>query len=38
MGLYLVKEVCGKLNHKIELESEVDKGTIVRIIFPYASR
>ncbi|HDR8244896.1 hypothetical protein CON17_28505 [Bacillus thuringiensis] len=38
MGLYLVKEVCGKLNHKIELESEVDKGTKVRIIFPYASR
>ncbi|MDR2992907.1 MAG: sensor histidine kinase, partial [Bacillus cereus] len=38
MGLYLVKEVCEKLNHKIELESEVGKGTKVRIIFPYASR
>ncbi|PDY86459.1 hypothetical protein CON67_24615, partial [Bacillus toyonensis] len=36
--LYLVKEVCEKLNHKIELESEVGKGTKVRIIFPYASR
>ncbi|PEV23196.1 sensor histidine kinase [Bacillus thuringiensis] len=38
MGLYLVKEVCEKLNHKIELESEVGKGTKVRIVFPYASR
>lgn len=33
MGLYLVKEVVQKLNHKIELESEPDKGTLVRIIF-----
>ncbi|MGE7130878.1 sensor histidine kinase [Lysinibacillus xylanilyticus] len=38
MGLYLVKEVCEKLNHKVELESEVGKGTKVRIIFLYASR
>ncbi|WIG24876.1 sensor histidine kinase [Bacillus toyonensis] len=38
MGLYLVKEVCEKLNHKIELESEVGKGTKVKIVFPYASR
>ncbi|WP_336771217.1 sensor histidine kinase [Bacillus bombysepticus] len=34
MGLYLVKEVCEKINHGIELESEVDKGTTVRIVFP----
>ncbi|PFA86232.1 sensor histidine kinase [Bacillus cereus] len=34
MGLYLVKEVCEKINHEIELESEVDKGTTVRIVFP----
>lgn len=33
MGLYLVKEVLEKLNHSIELESKVEEGTIVRIIF-----
>ncbi|MGM1050651.1 MAG: sensor histidine kinase [Bacillota bacterium] len=33
MGLYLVKEVVQKLNHSIELESEVGKGTVVRLIF-----
>lgn len=33
MGLYLVKEVVQKLNHKIELESEPGKGTVVRLIF-----
>ncbi|QDS33928.1 sensor histidine kinase [Brevibacillus brevis] len=38
MGLYLVKEVCGKLNHRIEIQSEADKGTKVSIVFPYASR
>ncbi|QOS99338.1 sensor histidine kinase [Brevibacterium sp. JNUCC-42] len=37
MGLYLVKEICGKLNHEIEIESEVGKGTNVRIVFPHAS-
>lgn len=34
MGLYLVKEVCKRLSHQIELDSEVGKGTTVRIIFP----
>ena len=33
MGLYLVKEVAGKLGHRVEVESEPGKGTIVRIIF-----
>jgi len=33
MGLYLVKEVAEKLEHSIELESKVDEGTTVRIIF-----
>ncbi|MED4729814.1 sensor histidine kinase [Aneurinibacillus migulanus] len=37
MGLYLIHEVCEKLNHKIELESEINKGTIARIIFPYSN-
>ncbi|SDT10719.1 Signal transduction histidine kinase [Paenibacillaceae bacterium GAS479] len=36
MGLYLVKEVVRKLNHEIEIESELNEGTTVRIIFPYA--
>ncbi|GIP28444.1 sensor histidine kinase [Paenibacillus sp. J23TS9] len=36
MGLYLVKEVIGRLNHQIELESTVGQGTLVRIRFPYA--
>ncbi|HHQ2481168.1 TPA: sensor histidine kinase [Bacillus cereus] len=38
MGLYLVKEVAEKLNHTIELHSEVGKGTIVCIIFPHILR
>lgn len=33
MGLYLVKVVANKLEHSLELDSTVDKGTIVRIIF-----
>ncbi|QRG68196.1 sensor histidine kinase [Brevibacillus choshinensis] len=32
MGLYLVKEICGRLHHGVELESEVGVGTTVRII------
>lgn len=32
MGLYLVKEICGKLNHAVELESMVDAGTTVRVV------
>ena len=37
MGLYLVKESIEKLHHRLEIESEVGKGTLVRIIFPYAA-
>ncbi|MCH1625240.1 sensor histidine kinase [Ferdinandcohnia quinoae] len=33
MGLHLVKQICEKLGHRIEIESEVNKGTTVRIIF-----
>lgn len=33
MGLYIAKNLCEKLGHKIEVESEVGKGTTVRLIF-----
>ena len=33
MCLYLVSEVAKKLEHRIELESTVDEGTTIRIIF-----
>lgn len=33
MGLYLVKEVCDRLGHFIELESKQGVGTTVRIVF-----
>ncbi|MBM7541661.1 sensor histidine kinase [Amphibacillus cookii] len=33
MGLYLVKEVAEKLEHRLELESTVGEGTTIRIIF-----
>ena len=33
MGLYLVKEVAERLEHRLELESKVGVGTTVRIIF-----
>ncbi|PKR86696.1 sensor histidine kinase [Heyndrickxia camelliae] len=33
MGLYLTKQICEKLGHRIEIESTINKGTIVRIIF-----
>ncbi|EJL20154.1 HAMP domain-containing sensor histidine kinase [Brevibacillus sp. BC25] len=32
MGLYLVKEICGRLHHGVEMESEVGQGTTVRIV------
>ena len=34
IGLYLCKKLCDKLGLGIELNSEVDVGTEVRIIFP----
>lgn len=33
MGLYLVAEVCRRLGHRVELDSELGTGTIIRIIF-----
>lgn len=33
MGLYLVKEICGKLGHDLNITSEVGKGTIVTVTF-----
>ncbi|GIP53451.1 sensor histidine kinase [Paenibacillus vini] len=33
MGLYLVKQICGQLGHRVELESAVGQGTLVRLIF-----
>ena len=33
MGLYLVNEICKKLEHQIELESRQGEGTTIRIIF-----
>ncbi|MGM0877185.1 MAG: ATP-binding protein [Bacillota bacterium] len=33
MGLYLVKQICEKLGHRVEIESDVKSGTIVRLIF-----
>ncbi|ONK24664.1 hypothetical protein BLX87_04100 [Bacillus sp. VT-16-64] len=33
MGLYLAKEVCERLGHHIDIESEVGVGTSVRITF-----
>ncbi|MGG6311984.1 HAMP domain-containing histidine kinase [Paenibacillus macerans] len=33
MGLYLVKQICDKLGHRVELESQAGRGTTVRIVF-----
>lgn len=33
MGLYLAKQICEKLGHRLELESKEGQGTTVRIIF-----
>jgi len=33
MGLYLVNEICKKLEHQIEIESRQGEGTTIRIIF-----
>ncbi|HGA1022243.1 TPA: sensor histidine kinase [Bacillus cereus] len=38
MGLHLVKSIIERMDHAIEIKSEVGKGTKVRIIFLYASR
>jgi len=33
MGLYLAKQICERLGHRIEIESTINEGTAVRIIF-----
>ena len=33
MGLYICKCLCNKLGHKIEIESQRNIGTTVRILF-----
>ena len=33
MGLYIVKTVCDSLGHKVEIKSEIQKGTKVSILF-----
>jgi two-component system, OmpR family, sensor histidine kinase YxdK len=33
MGLYLVKQICDKLGHRVEIESIIKQGTTVRILF-----
>lgn len=33
MGLYIVKKTCENLGHKVEMESEVNKGTKLKIVF-----
>ncbi|WP_232696069.1 sensor histidine kinase [Brevibacillus daliensis] len=38
MGLYLVEQISEKLGHKVELESKVNEGTTVSIVFPEANR
>lgn len=33
MGLYLVREICARLGHRVELESTPGEGTTLRLIF-----
>ncbi|MCB2288431.1 sensor histidine kinase [Clostridium sp. CS001] len=33
MGLYIVRKTCENLGHKVEIESEVNKGTKLKIVF-----
>ncbi|MBM7645477.1 signal transduction histidine kinase [Scopulibacillus daqui] len=33
MGLYILKKVCDKLGHEVQIESAVGKGTTVKIVF-----
>ena len=37
VGLYLVKNIVERLNHEMKIESEIGKGTKVRIVFPNAN-
>ena len=33
MGLYIASEVCGRLGHEMTIESKVDEGTAVSVLF-----
>lgn len=33
MGLHFVREICKRLDHQVELESEVGVGTVAKVIF-----
>jgi signal transduction histidine kinase len=33
MGLYLVREICSRLEHMVEIQSQLGEGTCVRLIF-----
>ncbi len=33
MGLFLAKEVCDKLGHQLEIDSEVGRGTTIKVYF-----
>lgn len=35
MGLYLAEKICENLNHKISIQSEVNQGTTVSILFDH---
>ncbi|MCS7459876.1 sensor histidine kinase [Paenibacillus doosanensis] len=37
MGLYLVKELCDRLGHRVQIASKVGRGTTVTLRFPPAS-
>lgn len=37
MGLYLCEKLCSKLGLRISIDSEVNKGTKVTLIFPLSS-
>lgn len=38
IGLYLCKRLCDKMNLGLEITSEVDKGSVVKMVFPKDSR
>ncbi|MFS0725330.1 sensor histidine kinase [Paenibacillus sp. 1P07SE] len=38
MGLYIVRAVLERMGQQIEAESEVGRGTVMRLIFPHAAR
>lgn len=37
IGLYLCKSLCDKLHHQLSVQSKLDQGTIMTIVFPIGS-